>query len=168
MTEHPINDITWRPIDELTRSDYNPNHLATSEMKLLAQSLLEDGWTQPIVTREDGKIVDGHHRYRVACEYPSNLQQDGCVPCVILNNLTEADDRISTIRHNRASGAHLVEGMANNVKYLLQQADMTNKEIANRVGMEEEEINRLSRSVELPDMHDDTDFERAWKPQGEQ
>jgi len=168
MTEHPIENIKWRDVNELTSSEYNPNHVAVSEMNLLAQSLLEDGWTQPIVTRENGKIVDGHHRFMVAQEYPEELQRDGCVPCVVIENPTEADDRISTIRHNRASGAHLVEGMADNVRYLIQDANMTNEEIATRVGMEEEEIKRLSRAVDLPEMHSDDQFERAWKPQDEQ
>lgn len=168
MNEHPVDQIEWRHTEELTGSDYNPNHVATSEMDLLAQSLLEDGWTQPIVTRENGKVVDGHHRLKVAMAYADELQREGCVPCVVLDNPTEADDRISTIRHNRASGAHLVEGMADNLRYLLNDANMTHEEIASRVGMEEEEISRLSRAVDLPEMHSDEDFERAWKPQGEQ
>jgi len=165
-TMHPIDDVLWRDVDELKSSDYNPNHVATNELDLLATSLLEDGWTQPIVTRQDGKIVDGHHRFIVAKDHANELQKDGKVPCVILNHQTEGDQRISTIRHNRASGAHMVDAMAENVRFLVEQSELSDGEIAKRVGMEQEEIKRLSRQVKLPDKHSDDDYERAWKPQG--
>jgi len=168
VTDHPVDDVTWRDVSELQASTYNPNHVASAELDLLATSLLEDGWTQPIVTRPDGVIVDGHHRYRVAKDHPDDLQRNGAVPCVVLRPDSEGDQRISTIRHNRASGAHLVDGMAANIRYLIEETGLEPDEIATRVGMEHEEIKRLARQVKLPDKHSDDKYERAWKPQGSQ
>ena len=41
-------------------------------MKLLTQSILTNGWTLPIVVREDYTIIDGFHRWTVAGEEPSS------------------------------------------------------------------------------------------------
>ncbi len=48
-------------------NNYNPNHVADKEMRLLYTSVREDGYTMPIVTIWDEKlqkyvIIDGFHR----------------------------------------------------------------------------------------------------------
>ena len=59
----PINKVEWLKASELKANDYNPNHVAPIELKLLKISLIEDGWTQPVVIRENNEIVDGFHRW---------------------------------------------------------------------------------------------------------
>ncbi|WP_423790129.1 ParB N-terminal domain-containing protein, partial [Listeria monocytogenes] len=58
--------------EQVTANDYNPNSVAPPEMKLLAHSISEDGYTQPIVSwlRSDNvlEVVDGFHRHRVGKE----------------------------------------------------------------------------------------------------
>lgn len=164
MTD-PIEDVEWIAVEELSSADYNPNHVATPELDLLATSIKEDGWTQPIVVRPDGTIVDGHHRYYVAIDHPDEIQKDGCVPVVTLINDNPDDLRIATIRHNRASGAHTVEGMAENINALLDSNDVSAAELSRRLGMEREEIRRLVDRRDLPSRHNDGDYEQEWKPQ---
>ena len=47
----PLNRIEWVHRDDLHANGYNPNHVAKPELELLKVSILEDGWTQPIVAR---------------------------------------------------------------------------------------------------------------------
>lgn len=58
--------IEWVPRDQIRCNKYNPNKMAFHERMLLRQSLLEDGWTQPVVTLLDGTIVDGEQRWTTA------------------------------------------------------------------------------------------------------
>ncbi len=69
----PISDvqlkqlvIEWVPYAQVKPNRYNPNKMTGQDRALLRQSLLEDGWTQPIVTLLDGTIVDGEQRWTTA------------------------------------------------------------------------------------------------------
>ncbi len=71
--KQPISDIQlqqlvveWVPYDQVKPNRYNPNRMTAHDRALLRQSLLEDGWTQPIVTLLDGTIVDGEQRWTTA------------------------------------------------------------------------------------------------------
>jgi ParB-like chromosome segregation protein Spo0J len=68
--QQPISNVQWIDRELLQANDYNPNHVASPELRLLAQSILESGWTQPIVARsvDNGRyeIVDGFHRWTVS------------------------------------------------------------------------------------------------------
>ena len=63
----PVYNIQAIPIDKIDANAYNPNHVAPPEMRLLYESIKEDGYTMPIVVyrKPDGRyeIVDGYHRY---------------------------------------------------------------------------------------------------------
>lgn len=47
---HPVDYIRWVPIEKVSANDYNPNSVATVEMRLLHTSISHDGYTQPCVT----------------------------------------------------------------------------------------------------------------------
>ena len=71
IKDQPLSSLTWLSRDLLLPNAYNPNHVAAPELELLIISILEDGWTQPIVTLpkdENGnyQIVDGFHRWKVS------------------------------------------------------------------------------------------------------
>jgi hypothetical protein len=55
----PVDFVKWVQADEVKANDYNPNSVASPEMALLETSILEDGYTQPIVVfAEDGKYTE--------------------------------------------------------------------------------------------------------------
>ena len=68
FNNQPINKVEWIKSEELKANDYNPNHIPPPELKLLKTSIIADGWTQPIVVREDNEIVDGFHRWVLSCK----------------------------------------------------------------------------------------------------
>ena len=71
FASEPVDCVRWVPAATVTANDYNPNSVAPPEMKLLATSILADGYTQPIVGNSEGDqivVVDGFHRHRVGRE----------------------------------------------------------------------------------------------------
>lgn len=183
------------------------------ERLLLRQSLLEDGWTQPIVTLPDQTIVDGEQRWTTAGIplTPKDIQDvlekmekrktqgapvsdsiilrlreskkrlvaaikaglpgtiasitGGLVPITRLDLGDDAHKMISTIRHNRARGAHQIDSMTSITQDLVTLG-LDFEDLETRLGMDDEEIQRFLQSAEgqLGQMKDElestrTDFE---------
>lgn len=158
----PVGNVQWIHRDKLSSNDYNPNHVATPELKLLVLSITEDGWTQPIVVLEDFTIVDGFHRWTVS-GWPELLEMtDGYVPVVVVK-ADEQHKKMSTIRHNRARGVHGILQMAKIVRSMIEDG-LGEKEICKRVGMEREELERLLDRAGMTVKGSAEGFGRSWKP----
>jgi len=165
----PVDCVLWVPCDDVVANDYNPNKVAPPEMELLEVSILNDGYTQPIVTwqnRDKDKIevIDGFHRNRVGKE--SKLVRKrihGYLPTVVIREEQNGkNDRIaSTIRHNRARGKHLVSAMSE-IVIELKNRNWTNERIAKELGMDYDEILRLCQISGLTELFKDEEFSRAW------
>jgi len=164
IDKQPVNQVQWIDRNELNANDYNPNHVAPPELELLKTSIKEDGWTQPIVILEDKTIVDGFHRWTVSGTPELMEMTDGKVPCVIVN--FDKDHRMmSTIRHNRARGTHAVLKMADIVREM-KQDNLSDKEIMDRLSMEEEELERLldNSGMTIRGTKDVEGFGKSWVP----
>lgn len=169
--DEPVDCVLWVKSNEVAANDYNPNAVAPPEMKLLAISIEEDGYTQPVVTFPEKTevsnytVVDGYHRTRVCKEVASVRKRvKGYLPITLIRG-TQSDikDRIaSTIRHNRARGVHGVDPMIDVVRRLLQEG-WSDGEIAEKLGMDADEVLRFKQHVGLPELFKDIDFSRAWE-----
>jgi len=166
MNKQPLDKITWVDRDTLNPNDYNPNKVAPPELKLLKISILEDGWTQPIVANADNTIVDGFHRWTVSGHKEIYALTDGKVPVVFLADKDDASQKMSTIRHNRARGTHGVIELSNIVGSMLESG-LTGEEIMHRLMMEKEEVTRLLFKLGIPnsDVFKDKEFSKAWIPE---
>ena len=164
----PVDFVKWVLAENVVSNDYNPNKVAPPEMELLEVSIMNDGYTQPVVTfPHDGKIevVDGFHRTRVSKE--SKIVRErvkGYTPTVIIRKeQSDKNDRIaSTIRHNRARGKHQVDAMSE-IILELKNRNWKNERIARELGMDEEEILRLCQITGLQDIFKDDDFSKSWE-----
>lgn len=170
IENQPINDIQWLHRDYLVPNGWNPNKQAPAETDLLAISILEDGWTQPIVAleqldKEELIIIDGFHRHHVSGRDELVALTDGYVPVVVLRAADETHQQMSTIRHNRARGTHGVLPMAKIVQTMIENGKTT-EEICVRLQMEVDEVERLALRVGIPATSDitKTGFGKAWKP----
>lgn len=162
--KQPIANLEWVSPSTLRANDYNPNHVAPIEFELLKQSLLEDGWTAPIVAGEDNVIVDGFHRWTLASTDPEVAgMTGGLIPVVRRRAASAADRRIATIRHNRARGKHGIAPMADIVRDLKDNHGLTDAEIQQRLGMEDEEIERLYDRAGMP-KRAGKGFGKGWVP----
>ena len=164
----PVDYVKWVLAESVVANDYNPNKVAPPEMELLEVSIMNDGYTQPVVTYpNNGKIevVDGFHRTRVSKESKIVRQRVmGYTPTVIIRKeQSSKNDRIaSTIRHNRARGKHQVDAMSE-IILELKNRNWKNERIAKELGMDEEEILRLCQITGLQDIFKDDDFSKSWE-----
>lgn len=164
----PVDCVIWVKSEEVQANDYNPNSVAPPEMELLKRSIMNDGYTQPIVSwKHDGhyEVVDGFHRNRVGMEDPEIRERiHGYLPVTIINGEREdKGDRIaSTIRHNRARGKHKVESMSD-IVLELKRRNWSDEKIGRELGMDPDEVLRLTQIAGLVEMFEDKEFSEAWE-----
>ena len=162
----PISAVQWLPRETLTANTWNPNKQAPPELRLLKLSILENGWTQPIVARDqaDGtfEIVDGFHRWKVSDSEELRELTGGLVPVVVLPPTDEATAMAATVRHNRARGTHHVLGMSDIVRRLIDDEGLPPEEVARRFGMDEEEVERLADHAGMPTRGAHSAFNSGW------
>jgi len=164
----PVDLIQWVKNTTVQANDYNPNSVAPPEMKLLEHSISEDGYTQPIVSWLNGEareVVDGFHRHRVGKESPIvSARVHGYLPVVTINSerLDKSDRMAATIRHNRARGEHRVDSMAE-IVVELKRRFWSDEKIAKELGMEADEVLRLTQITGLAGLFADREFSEAWE-----
>ena len=168
----PFYNVISVPVEKVVPNTYNPNSVAPPEMKLLYESIKNDGYTMPIVcyhnkAEDQYVIVDGFHRYRIMLEHQDIYDREkGMLPVSVINK--PMDQRIaSTIRHNRARGSHDVDLMGNIVKerHELGRSDAW---ISKHLGMDRDEILRLKQITGLAALFKDVKFGQAWRPAEEE
>ena len=167
----PVYNVIAVPISKIIPNTYNPNAVAPPELKLLYDSIKEDGYTMPVVCYYSKKqdlyvIVDGFHRYCIMLEHEDIYRREkGLLPVSVINK--PLDQRMaSTIRHNRARGAHDVDLMSNIVKEL-HELGRSDSWISKHLGMEKDEILRLKQITGLAALFKDVKFSKAWIPESE-
>ena len=164
----PVDLVEWVKAETVVANDYNPNSVAPPEMELLRTSIMADGYTQPIVTmpEEDRRVViDGFHRNRVGKECADVRKRvHGYLPVVRIKQSQEdrGDRMAATIRHNRARGEHRVDSMAE-IVVELKRRFWSDERIAKELGMEPDEVLRLTQVTGLAGLFRDRDFSEAWE-----
>lgn len=140
---HPIDNIQWLNVDDLTGNDYNPNFVMQPEMKLLKVSLLKQGWIQPILVSAEKTIIDGFHR-SFLCREDADVRAmtDGKVPCAVLN-ISKAEAKLLTVRINRAKGVHSAVKMHELVTDLYNNDKLTITQICEGIGATKDEVDLL-------------------------
>lgn len=161
----PVYNVQAIPVDKIKANSYNPNSVAVPEMKLLYESIKQDGYTMPIVcykiNDDHYEIVDGYHRYRVINEHKDIYdRENGCLPVSVIDKPIE-NRMASTIRHNRARGTHSIELMVNIVAELVDSG-MSDEWIAKNLGMDWDEILRLKQISGIASLFADKEFSNSW------
>lgn len=161
----PVYNIRRVPIDKIQANAYNPNSVAPPEMKLLYKSILEDGYTMPIVCyyledQDKYEIVDGFHRYTTMLQHKDIYDREGgCLPVSIIDKPI-SDRMASTIRHNRARGSHDI-GLMTNIVSELVESGMSDAWILRNIGMDADELLRLKQISGLASLFKNREFSQA-------
>lgn len=168
----PAYEVIAVPVEKIIPNTYNPNAVAPPEMRLLYDSIKEDGYTMPIVCyyskeQDNYVIVDGFHRYRIMLDHKDIYKREnGMLPVTVIDK-PFSNRMASTIRHNRARGSHDVDLMSNIVKEL-HKVGRSDAWISKHLGMSRDEILRLKQVTGLTELFRDVKFGQAWKPVEEQ
>jgi ParB-like chromosome segregation protein Spo0J len=166
----PVDCVLWVKNNTVFANDYNPNSVAPPEMELLRLSISNDGYTQPIVSMDNGdntrEVIDGFHRNRVGKECEDIQKRvNGYLPVVTIRESQNGkNDRIaSTIRHNRARGKHKVESMSE-IVVDLKRRNWSDAKISKELGMDRDEVLRLTQISGLTEMFSNKEFSEGWTP----
>lgn len=164
MSSSPVYNIIAVPIEKVHANAYNPNNVAAPEMRLLYESIKEDGYTMPIVCYRlpDGEyeIVDGFHRYMIMLTHKDIYKREnGMLPVSVIDK--DISNRMaSTIRHNRARGKHSIE-LTMNIVAKFKAAEMSDAWIMRKIGMSAEELLRYKQLSGLAEMFLGRNFTKA-------
>jgi len=163
----PIYNVLSIPVQKIQANAYNPNSVASPEMKLLYESILNDGYTMPIVCYylpeiDKYEIVDGFHRYTIIKKHKDIFdREEGKLPVVVIDK--DISNRMaSTIRHNRARGSHSIDLMSNIVAELIEMGK-SDKWIAKHLGMDADELLRLKQITGLASLFKDKEYSKSWE-----
>lgn len=161
----PVYNVKAVPIEKIRANSYNPNAVAPPEMKLLELSIWEDGYTMPIVCyyipeSDTYEIVDGFHRYTVMLTSKRIRDREGGMMPVVTIDKPLSNRMASTIRHNRARGAHSIELMSNIVAELTKSG-MSDAWILKNIGMDADELLRLKQISGLAELFRNKEFSKS-------
>lgn len=166
--QHPVDCVQWVKMNHIKMNDYNPNTMSPAEVKLLRTSLIQNGYTQPIVVYDDARgnyiVVDGAHRFAAGYKTPELVETlKGYTPVVKVNkeNNSRQERMAATVRHNRARGQHRIEGMMD-IVIELNRRGWNDEKISKELGMEPDEVLRMRQLSGLTELFADADFSQAW------
>lgn len=150
------------PIDQVQANNYNPNSVPENNMKLLEESIVNNGMCFPVVTIWDADlekyvIVDGFHRYTIFKDY---LKLKWLPIVVLKQNISQR--MAATVQFNRARGVHQVEMMGDLVKSLIDQG-VSEEDIATQLGMQMEEVYRLKQITGVAELFKKQLYSPAWE-----
>ncbi len=158
----PCLDVKIVPIEQVQANNYNPNNVSSQNMDLLEESIVSNGFCFAVVTVWDPDlekyiIVDGFHRYLIFRDY---LQAQE-VPIICLDH--DISQRMeATVQFNRARGVHQVELMGDLVQALVEQG-ISDEEIAQKLGMEIEEVFRLKQITGIAELFKHQIYSKSWE-----
>jgi ParB-like chromosome segregation protein Spo0J len=158
----PCLEVRVVPIDQVQANNYNPNAVASNNMALLEESILANGFCFAVVTVWDPDsekyiIVDGFHRYLIFRDYLEAKE----LPIIVLeHDITKRME--ATVQFNRARGVHQVELMGDLVRALVEQG-VEDEEIAQKLGMEIEEVFRLKQITGIAELFKNQIYSKAWE-----
>lgn len=160
----PIDGVHWVKREELNPNNYNPNTVFSKELDLIERSILETGWTCPIVVdRSDNSIVDGFHRWQIS-ERPKMMERFQGYVAVVYISPSQSQKIAATVRHNRARGVHGVSKMRDIVVKLIELG-LEPFQVQETLGMEKEEVERYLETRGMPEVVGDFEiWGRAWEP----
>lgn len=149
--------VDYVSVDSVFPNAYNPNRQSDREFELLVKSMMEDGFTTPIlVQKKTNTIIDGEHRWRAA--HHIGLTE---IPVVYVD-MTEEQARISTLRHNRARGSEDIELSLKILKDLrsLGALDWA----IDSLNISDKELNAFLNDIPVPEIQANEEYSTSWVP----
>lgn len=83
------------PLHQLKPYERNARQHSESQIQQIARSIGEFGFNNPILVNPQGGIIVGAARYRAA-----QAAQLECVPVIVLDHLSEAQQRLPALRQS--------------------------------------------------------------------
>tara|TARA_R110000744_G_scaffold55347_4_gene117085 strand:+ start:352 stop:1671 length:1320 start_codon:yes stop_codon:yes gene_type:complete len=144
-----IRDLETVPVDDLKPYPQNARTHSSEQIQQIKQSIIEFGFTNPILIDKHNEIIAGHGRFESAKQLEMYA-----VPCIRLNDITETQKKAYVIADNK---------LALNADWNI---DLLSEEMQNLVaedfnidviGFDEAELNELLGTEEVKGLTDEDD-----------
>lgn len=157
-------------IEELHFENVRPaywrvTHMLKPDMKTLLDSVLQHGWTAPIVVQKSTSIIiDGFSRWVVAQAKPVVKRDKGMIPVVSID-VNDIEAMIAHVRMNRAQGLCLPRKMARLINDVLRSGAYDEDSLRSELRMGTDEFSLLVDGT-LFKQHNITEhkYSNAWVP----
>lgn len=164
-------DCEWVPRSAIEPNEWNPNEIDAEEASMLRKSILNHGWTRPIVVHaEELYIIDGEQRWTIA-RHQDIANNDELTPedvpagYVPVFGITVSEDeaKVSTVQHNRARGFVEYDSLYD---YFMEfQADGELDSLMEELDMDDEQVLRIvERETVSEAVSRDHEPGRPWVP----
>ena len=145
MLQSQALEITQTPIGDLRPDPANPRRISDEELESLTRSISKFGMIDPIIARNEDKVVIGGHQRLIAARKLGMKQ----VP-VVLVDLSEEQARLLNLALNRISGTWDQELLARMLSELNEVSDVD----LSLTGFFEDELQRHLKSLESREMRE--------------
>lgn len=133
--------VEFKALNELKPSPTNTRIHPKKQIQKIANSIKRFGFTDPIITNNDGKIVAGHGRYEAAKSL--KLKQ---VPTICLDHLTDAEIKAFGIADNKLA----LESLWDYDMLKVELGELTDLDFeVDLTGFETPDIDKLLFSTEI-------------------
>jgi ParB family chromosome partitioning protein len=143
--DHDLMDVD---LDRIDPADVQPRGVFREDkLDELASSIRHNGIIQPLVVRRNGdrfQLIAGERRWRAAQK--AGLHK---APCIVKEVLDDNVLELSLIENIQREELNPIEE-ANAYKNLLEKRDLTQEEVAERVGKDRSSITNALRLLKLP------------------
>jgi ParB-like partition proteins len=144
-----MNEIRLIAVDEIHPNPYQPRvEFEPQSLNELARSIEENGLIQPIVVREvfdEYEIIAGERRYR-ACK----MVNVGLIPCVVMKASEMETAQIALVENIQRENLNAIEEAKAYVQ-MMRMSNLTQEELASRVGKKQSTIANKIRLLNLSD-----------------
>ncbi len=141
-----VLEVNVRDID--TNRDQPRKSFDTDALNELAASIQQHGIVQPLIVKKNGSrytIIAGERRFRAA--RIAGLQQ---VPVITVDYNEEKMREVALIENIQRENLNPIEEAAA-IKFLMQQHDMTQEEVSERIGKSRPAVANSLRLLNLPE-----------------
>ena len=160
--------VTLLVARELVQANsYNPNSVPKEKMKLLGQSIRDNGFCFPVVTIWDDTdekflIIDGFHRNSMGGADWLDLD---FIPLVFVDH--DISKRMyATVQFNKARGVHQVDLDADVIRALIEQGN-SEEQISQHLGIDIDTIHRYKQLTGIAGLFQHANWSTAWTVQHE-
>jgi len=148
--------------DLVKANNYNPNAVSKDKMRLLRQSIIDNGFAFPIVAIFDEAeqqfvIVDGFHRSSMGG--PDWLDLDYIPVALVDHDITKR--MYATVQFNKARGVHQVDMDADLIKALIDQGN-TEEEICTHLGVDLDTVHRYKQLTGIAGLFARAAYSPSW------
>jgi ParB-like chromosome segregation protein Spo0J len=153
------------PLNSIKPAPWRVNYVLKPDMLLLAESMNDYGWLQPIVVQKSTSyIIDGFHRW-VTAQDSNFVKKYGKTVPVIIVDVDNVDAMIMHVRLNRARGNIFAKPFSKLIRTLVVSDKYSADEIADMLNMSADEFDLmltggLLKQRKIPQHQ----YSKAWVP----